>query len=182
MATIDAAIIKALVEHIGGNPDTIPDGPISGGTTCTCHSKVYINWETLEKDNTFYFQTDTNNNIVIQTQCTKEEEPKKPILGVIHDTDGNIIRVLFTPAPSDSNTGFIVFGLSMDVNTSTISLPCERNNSTKSYNIGFNQPNWVINSQNNSSYFSNYPISGDTMNDTFVHDAMFNVLFERIFK
>ena len=26
MATIDAAIIKALVEHIGGNPDTIPDG------------------------------------------------------------------------------------------------------------------------------------------------------------
>ena len=29
--TIDAAIIKALVEHIGGNPDSIPDGPIGGG-------------------------------------------------------------------------------------------------------------------------------------------------------
>jgi hypothetical protein len=30
-STIDAAIIKALVEHIGGNPDTIPDGTIGGG-------------------------------------------------------------------------------------------------------------------------------------------------------
>ena len=30
-STIDAAIIKALVEHIGGNPDSIPDGPIGGG-------------------------------------------------------------------------------------------------------------------------------------------------------
>ena len=26
MSSIDAAIIKALVEHIGGNPDSIPDG------------------------------------------------------------------------------------------------------------------------------------------------------------
>ena len=31
MSSIDAAIIKALVEHIGGNPDSIPDGPIGGG-------------------------------------------------------------------------------------------------------------------------------------------------------
>ena len=31
MSTIDAAIIKALVEHIGGNPDSIPDGTIGGG-------------------------------------------------------------------------------------------------------------------------------------------------------
>ena len=28
MSSIDAAIIKALVEHIGGNPDSIPDGTI----------------------------------------------------------------------------------------------------------------------------------------------------------
>ena len=32
MSSIDAAIIKALVEHIGGNPDEIPDGSIGGGT------------------------------------------------------------------------------------------------------------------------------------------------------
>ena len=31
MSSIDAAIIKALVEHIGGNPDSIPDGTIGGG-------------------------------------------------------------------------------------------------------------------------------------------------------
>ena len=30
MSTIDAAIIKALVEHIGGNSSTIPDGAIGG--------------------------------------------------------------------------------------------------------------------------------------------------------
>ena len=31
MATIDAAIIKALVEHIGGDSSGIPDGAIGGG-------------------------------------------------------------------------------------------------------------------------------------------------------
>ena len=31
MSAIDAAIIKALVEHIGGNPDSVPDGTIGGG-------------------------------------------------------------------------------------------------------------------------------------------------------
>ena len=31
MSSIDAAIIKALVEHIGGNPDEIPDGAIGEG-------------------------------------------------------------------------------------------------------------------------------------------------------
>ena len=30
MSTIDAAIIKALVEHIGGDSSTIPDGTIGG--------------------------------------------------------------------------------------------------------------------------------------------------------
>ena len=30
--TIDAAIIKALVEHIGGDSSTIPDGTIGGGS------------------------------------------------------------------------------------------------------------------------------------------------------
>ena len=32
MSSIDAAIIKALVEHIGGNSDSIPDGTIGGKT------------------------------------------------------------------------------------------------------------------------------------------------------
>ena len=31
MSSIDAAIIKALVEHIGGDSDSIPDGTIGGG-------------------------------------------------------------------------------------------------------------------------------------------------------
>ena len=35
MSSIDAAIIKALVEHIGGNPDSIPDGPIGGSGSNT---------------------------------------------------------------------------------------------------------------------------------------------------
>ena len=35
MSTIDAAIIKALVEHIGGNPDSIPDGTIGGSSAST---------------------------------------------------------------------------------------------------------------------------------------------------
>ena len=33
MSSIDAAIIKALVEHIGGDSSTIPDGTIGGGGT-----------------------------------------------------------------------------------------------------------------------------------------------------
>ena len=33
MSAIDAAIIKALVEHIGGDSSTIPDGTIGGGGT-----------------------------------------------------------------------------------------------------------------------------------------------------
>ena len=35
MSTIDAAIIKALVEHVGGDSSTIPDGTIGGGKTYT---------------------------------------------------------------------------------------------------------------------------------------------------
>ena len=37
MSSIDAAIIKALVEHIGGNPDSIPDGTIGGGSSASTH-------------------------------------------------------------------------------------------------------------------------------------------------
>ena len=33
MSSIDAAIIKALVDHIGGDSSTIPDGTIGGGGT-----------------------------------------------------------------------------------------------------------------------------------------------------
>ena len=32
MSTIDAAIIKALVEHVGGDSSGIPDGTIGGKT------------------------------------------------------------------------------------------------------------------------------------------------------
>ena len=35
MSVVDAAIIKALVEHIGGNPDSIPDGTIGGSSAST---------------------------------------------------------------------------------------------------------------------------------------------------
>ena len=44
MSTIDAAIIKALVEHIGGNPDSIPDGTSGGGggATYTAVEPMYI--------------------------------------------------------------------------------------------------------------------------------------------
>ena len=35
MSTIDAAIIKALVEHVGGDSSSIPDGTIGGGKTYT---------------------------------------------------------------------------------------------------------------------------------------------------
>ena len=39
MSSIDAAIIKALVEHIGGNPDEIPDGTIGGSGSNTLSFK-----------------------------------------------------------------------------------------------------------------------------------------------
>ena len=44
MTAIDAAIIKALVEHIGGKPDSIPDGTIGGGggATYTAVEPMYI--------------------------------------------------------------------------------------------------------------------------------------------
>ena len=49
MSTIDAAIIKALVEHIGGNPDSIPDGTIGGGggTSYTAGDGIKITDNTI---------------------------------------------------------------------------------------------------------------------------------------
>ncbi len=47
MTTIDAAIIKALVAHIGGDPNTVPDGTIGGGGV----SSSYLNatWDVDDK-------------------------------------------------------------------------------------------------------------------------------------
>ena len=50
MSSIDAAIIKALVEHIGGNPDEIPDGTIGGGGSST----LSFRYEPLTIENLTY--------------------------------------------------------------------------------------------------------------------------------
>ena len=50
-STIDAAIIKALVEHIGGNSDEIPDGTI-GGPTLTKQPGRIERWVNTEDGGT----------------------------------------------------------------------------------------------------------------------------------
>ena len=47
MSSIDAAIIKALVEHIGGDSSGIPDGAIGGGG-----GRTYLDatWSTVEQE------------------------------------------------------------------------------------------------------------------------------------
>ena len=47
MSTIDAAIIKALVEHVGGDSSGIPDGTIGGGTTYTAGNGIEISDENV---------------------------------------------------------------------------------------------------------------------------------------
>ena len=47
MSTIDAAIIKALVEHVGGDSSGIPDGTIGGGTTYTAGAGIEISDENV---------------------------------------------------------------------------------------------------------------------------------------
>ena len=49
MTCIDAAIIRALVEHIGGNPDSVPDGTIGG--VADTSTFLDATWET---DDNFY--------------------------------------------------------------------------------------------------------------------------------
>ena len=67
MATIDAAIIKALVEHIGGNPDTIPDGTIGGGS----NAKIsFINCEWSVSNDKYVVKLPFNVEIGLGT-CVK---------------------------------------------------------------------------------------------------------------
>ena len=46
--TIDAAIIKALVEHIGGDSSGIPDGTIGGSSTVADETWDTVNWSSME--------------------------------------------------------------------------------------------------------------------------------------
>ena len=48
MSSIDAAIIKALVEHIGGNPDEIPEGTIGGTIGGGGSSTLSFRYEPLD--------------------------------------------------------------------------------------------------------------------------------------
>ena len=57
MSSIDAAIIKALVEHIGGNPDEIPDGPIGGSGSSTLsfrYEPLNVGYEKSVANNSLY--------------------------------------------------------------------------------------------------------------------------------
>ena len=60
MSCIDAAIIKALVEHIGMNPDDVPIGSGSSGSNLSW-KKVYL-YKFTTTDGEFTYQ-DTNNEM-----------------------------------------------------------------------------------------------------------------------
>ena len=57
MSTIDAAIIKALVEHIGMDPDSIPsgDGSTSGSTVDETWDNV--DWSSMESNSDIFIPT-----------------------------------------------------------------------------------------------------------------------------
>ena len=66
MSTIDAAIIKALVEHVGGDSSGIPDGTIGGGTTYTAGAGIEISDENVISVSEMNIRTDTIETKIIK--------------------------------------------------------------------------------------------------------------------
>ena len=162
MSSIDAAIIKALVEHIGGNPDSIPDGPI-GGSSST------IDWENLERKVGYSFNNTDGGDIKIYFgNYQNEEDNTQPFLGRIINNDNELIKVVFFPSNSSLQGGYII----MEMYGSLMGGECERNAEQKYYETYINIENAELQQTTSSpSYFSS-EVSEYHVSDPFVQSAI----------
>ena len=102
MSSIDAAIIRALVEHIGGNPDDIPDdntwatmeqSPSLIPASITDNGKVYIGLENVSKGHSYMigarlYIEDINN--IVHRLVLVEQTYNQLIFRGIKSKDGNV--------------------------------------------------------------------------------------------
>ena len=102
MSCIDAAIIRALVEHIGMNPDEIPTGGVNNNTS----PFQDIKWEDISKGT--YFKFDTSNPETVRIKPLQDKS--QPVCGRLVEKSGDITSFVFFPAiegQATSSRGFI---------------------------------------------------------------------------
>ena len=163
MSSIDAAIIKALVEHIGGDSSGIPDGPI-GGSSST------IDWENLERKVGYSFDNADGGNIKIHfSNYQNEEDNTQPYLGRIITNNNEVIKVVFFPSNSSLQGGYFIMENEYGILTGC---ECIRNAEQEYYETYINISNAELQRTTTSpSYFSR-EVSEYHMSDPFVQSAI----------
>lgn len=110
MSSIDAAIIKALVEHIGGNPDEIPDGPIGGSGSSTLsfrYEPLNVGYEKSVANNSLYVNKILPTMFVIGHTALRLKRKNSDVIEtyicVNHRmSSGDIIFMEFAPIVNDN--------------------------------------------------------------------------------
>ena len=102
MSCIDAAIIKALVEHIGGNPDDVHTGGSNTG----------VDWSSLTNGNIYRITKNSENRLVVNYVGASGSETRliRPIIGKFVETDGAFQKFMFFP-PTSKNKAFFAYGM-----------------------------------------------------------------------
>ena len=151
MSCIDAAIIKALVEHIGMNPDDVPVGGSNTG----------VDWSSLTNGSIYCITTNSENRLVVKYVGDSGSETRliRPIIGKIVRTDGTFEKFMFFP-PTSKNKAFFAYGFSSSSGVEII------NGSVEKTSEGYVLPIGVVPS------YSEYILSDVGLN-TVVDEFMF---------
>ena len=97
MSCIDAAIIKALVEHIGGNPDDVHTGSSNTG----------VDWSSLTDGYFYRIIKNSENQLIVKYIGGSENEASftSPIIGKLEVINGSFEKFMFFP-PTSKNKAF----------------------------------------------------------------------------
>ena len=109
-STIDAAIIKALVEHIGGNPDSIPDGPIGGSGSNTLsfrYEPLNVGYEKADGDKELCINKILPTMFVIGHTALRLKRKNSDVIETYicvnhHMSSGQLIYADFAPIVNDN--------------------------------------------------------------------------------
>ena len=152
MSCIDSAIIKALVEHIGMNPDDIPtDG--TGGSSSSSPFKD-LSWQSVKQGNYYQFDATNPEEIRIKPLTNKSV----PVFGRLVDTNGVIMPFVFFPAIAGSamsSTGFLYSTTSTGM---TLTLTFEKSG---------------------DEYLAEYPSDAFDFNNSVLGDTISNFLYSK---
>ena len=123
MTCIDSAIIKALVEHIGMNPDEIPTGGTGGGSSSSPF--IDLSWESITQGDYYQFDASNPEQMRIKTLTNGSV----PVYGRLVHKNGEIMPFVFFPAIAGSampSAGFFYGTTTTATTSNTMVVPFEK--------------------------------------------------------